>query len=692
MNISVPRADMTLNTSIRAWEKHRPHARNAATANPPSSFPPSAHLSPTPVPRTAASGHAPQPQDAAAVDALANSNTRLTKALTMHELAITFQPFGRTTKVAQGTLVLEAAKQAGIRLKTPCGGGGTCGKCLIRFTKGAPDTDEFSPADDDLALGYHKACNTELHQNAIILIPDASQFEEDARVLVDPEDERAGPPSPSIRKQLHKLPAATQEDARSDLERLRDLLGTTPRLCPRALPELPTALRESDWTITAVSINGQIIGFESGDTTAANFGIAVDLGTTTVAASLHDLHTGDRLGTASAMNGQIAFGDDVLARINIAIESPEGQTKLQRTIVDTLNGLIDELIAQSQVSRHHIYHLVIAGNTTMQQLLAGIDCKPLSELPFVQAFSDAHTTPTTPLGIKLAPCAQVTLMPQIGAFVGGDTTAGLLAVAPELEPGEPFVLVDIGTNGEIVASDGEKLLAASAAAGPAFEGARISCGMRAAPGAIEAVSIEDGELVLDVIGASKPAGLCGTALIDVAATLLETGILDATGRFLDDDELPTELSASLRARITTHNDAPAFVLATVEEAAGAAPLLILQRDIRELQLASAAIRAGVSLVLQRAGLDETPTYLLAGAFGNYINPVSAIRMGLLPSVDAANVRFIGNAAHAGAQMALLQSKSLEAANRTRARAEHVSLSTDPEFQMEFAMAMMFPES
>ncbi len=608
----------------------------------------------------------------------------------MNALSVTFQPSGRTVKVAPGTLVLEAAEHAGIRLKTPCGGGGTCGKCLVRFTHGAPDAPEAAPADDHLGLGYHKACNTMLQKNAVILIPEASQFEKNGRVLVDDAGADHPPPKSAVNKHLYEIDAATQEDSRSDLQRLQEVLPDLSHVHPEAIRTLPPALRKGNWTITTVTFNGMITGFEPGDTTAQNYGIAVDLGTTTVAASLHDLRTGQRLGTAASMNGQISFGDDVLARINVALEGEDKSKKLQQAAVGTLNELIEELIAQSGVERNHIYQIVVAGNTTMQQLLAGIDCKPLSEIPFVQAFSDALSLPASSVGLKLPASAYLTLMPQIGGFVGGDTTAGLLAVRHLIKEGEPFVFVDIGTNGEIVASDGKTLLASSAAAGPAFEGARISCGMRAAPGAIEGATIENGELLLRVIGDEKPTGLCGTALIDVAAALLECGIVDETGRFLDDDELPTTLSQELKARIVTHDDAPAFVLASEEEAAGGKPLLILQRDIRELQLASAAIRAGVSIVLRKAGLNATPTYLLAGAFGNYINPTSAVRMGLLPPVEDGVVRFIGNTAHAGAQRALLYAKELEQANNDRKRAEHASLSTDPEFQMEFAMAMMFP--
>jgi uncharacterized 2Fe-2S/4Fe-4S cluster protein (DUF4445 family) len=337
-----------------------------------------------------------------------------------------------------------------------------------------------------------------------------------------------------------------------------------------------------------------------------------------------------------------------------------------------------------------IYEVVMAGNSTMQQILCGLDPSALGEVPFIHAFDRAITVSAESLGIQTNPDAEVFVFPQIGSFVGGDTVAGMLAARLD-QFDKPVLLVDIGTNGEIVLANRGRMLATSTAAGPAFEGARIIQGMRATHGAIEKVLFHD-DVRLNVIGNTPPIGLCGTALIDAVAEMLRHGIVDETGRLLTGDELPAGLPACLRDRVVVDKGEPCFVLAEPDEGGIGRPICLWQKDIRELQLASGAILAGVNILLRRLDLKaaDLSTVLLAGAFGNFIRRSNALRIGLLPAVPCEGIRFIGNAASMGAKLALLSADERAYAEQLRQKTEHVDLSLDPAFQEEFGAAMMFP--
>jgi uncharacterized 2Fe-2S/4Fe-4S cluster protein (DUF4445 family) len=349
------------------------------------------------------------------------------------------------------------------------------------------------------------------------------------------------------------------------------------------------------------------------------------------------------------------------------------------------------LTTVSRLDRANVYEIVMAGNTTMQQIACGIDPSALGELPFVPVFTDALELRAADLNLDINPNGRVYVFPQIGGFVGGDTVAGIVASRLDREP-EPTLLVDIGTNGEIVLAHNGKLTAASVAAGPAFEGARISCGMRAVSGAIEKIVL-DGDLQANVIGNVRPAGLCGSGLIDAAAELLRVGILDPAGRIRPPAELPGTISKALRKRVVLRNDQADFVLAHKSETAGGEALFLTQRDVRELQLASAAIRAGINILLRQAGLRPADLHgvLLAGGFGNFIRRNHARRIGLLPPLPTQRIRFIGNASSMGAKRALLSVAEKQYAGALAARVRHVDLSLAPEFQAEFGEAMVFPE-
>lgn len=458
------------------------------------------------------------------------------------------------------------------------------------------------------------------------------------------------------------------------------------------LLELPGFLRGHNWQGTAVVAGDRLIGLEVGDTSCDAYGVALDLGTTTVVGALFDLVTGEEEAVSSTLNPQVGFGDDVISRIARVRENPTGLRELQQAALTAVNSVIHDLGMHAGVDTRYIYEVVIAGNSTMQQLLCGLDPSALGEMPFVQTFDEGLTIPARELGLAVNSGAEVFLFPQIGGFVGGDTVASMLAVGLEATE-EPTLLVDIGTNGEIVLAHEGRLYATSTAAGPAFEGARIVQGMRATGGAIEKVLVGE-NVLLNVIGNTQPVGICGTALIDAAAELLRQGIVDKTGRLLPANEAPTDLPKWLRIRLVTMDGQTNFLLAPPEETGSGEAIYLWQKDVRELQLATGAIRAGINILLRRVGLepDDLGRILLAGAFGNFIRRNNARRIGLLPQIPCARIHFIGNAAALGAKLALLSRDERERAERLRRATEHVDLSLDPEFQMELGMAMMFPEA
>jgi uncharacterized 2Fe-2S/4Fe-4S cluster protein (DUF4445 family) len=423
----------------------------------------------------------------------------------------------------------------------------------------------------------------------------------------------------------------------------------------------------------------------------ALYGMAIDLGTTTIVATLFDLTTGSERAVATSLNPQVEFGDDVVSRISRIRDDHTALGQLQRTVVKALNTLIRASAQKARITVQRIYEIVICGNSTMQQILCGLDPSGLGVLPFVQVSDDALSIPAPRLSIAASTHAEVFVFPQIGGFIGGDTVAGMLAA--HLDRAErPTLFVDIGTNGEIVLAHQGRLIATSTAAGPAFEGARITQGMRATTGAIEKVVLRD-DVYFNVIGNSRPMGLCGTALIDVAAELLRHGMMDQTGRILSREELPSHVPESLRVRLVSMNGTTGFMLVAANRAASNAPICLWQKDIRELQLAMGAIRAGINLLLRRAALipHDLGEVLLAGALGNFIRRSNACRIGLLPQIPLEHITFIGNAASMGAKLALLSVEERAYGMALSDKTEHIDLSLDPEFQTEFALAMMFPD-
>lgn len=609
------------------------------------------------------------------------------------EIRVAFQPSGRTVFALPGTNLLEVAARAGIVLQTPCGGNGTCGKCLVRVRSGATAwTDRASHphrlSAAQAADGWRLACATTVGADAVVEVPVTSLFEHTQKILT----QDTGQPlavHPAVTLSAAAMCPPTRTDNATDLDRLCAALGKPVDPDPFCLAALPGRLRSAQWQVQAVCEGRRLLDVLPANPPPRLLGIAFDLGTTTVVGTLIDLQTGREYGVHSALNGQIPMGDDVLSRIRCIRENPARLADLQGAAMNSLNEILAFLCREAGVSPGTVVCATLAGNTTMQQIVCGIDPSALGELPFTPAFAHALELSANALGLSIHPAARLYVFPQIGGFVGGDTVAGLLASGFD-RLRKPTLLVDIGTNGEIALLHNGRILCASAAAGPAFEGARIAQGMRATSGAIEKVLIREDDVHLNVIGNVPPTGLCGTALIDAVAEMLRHGLLDETGRIVPPEELPAALPEALRSRIEPADHTYRMVLAP---ATGALPAVCLQqRDIRELQLASGAIRAAVDTLLQLAGLAaaDLDAVLLAGAFGNFIRRNNAQRIGLLPPLPHQRIRFIGNASSMGAKMALLSVRARKRAEGLRARCTHVDLSADPMFQQAFSQAMLFP--
>jgi len=421
------------------------------------------------------------------------------------------------------------------------------------------------------------------------------------------------------------------------------------------------------------------------DSASQIFGLAVDLGTTTVVARLIDMADGQCRATEAALNPQTRFGDDVISRIAYAQSDGEFD-ELHEAIIDCINDLAAKLCKKAAVEPNGICEMCVAGNTTMNHIFLRLPITQLGQAPYKAYSLDARDIPPGEMGLKINPAGNIHTVENIAGFVGSDTTA--VALATDIESAEEMTLiVDIGTNGEIVFGTKDKLYAASCAAGPALEGARITCGSRACDGAIEAVVINEDDIDLDVIGNVPARSICGSGLIDAVAVMLDLGVIDRTGRFAEPKSLGDKLSPAILARFFEQDGQPAFRLGpdTGQQ------VFLSQKDIRQMQLAKGAIRAGVKLLQQKIGIEDSDIkqILLAGAFGNYIRKQSALRIGLLPAVEAERIRFVGNAAAAGAQMILLSRRCRDQARELARKIEYVEIAHEPDFQMVFADSMLF---
>jgi len=552
--------------------------------------------------------------------------------------SVTFLPDNRNVSVANGTTILEAARQAGVLIEAPCNGAGHCGKCLVRL-----------PVDDLACLVVHLDAPSEAGGEGAVLACHADIYGD-----------------------------VTVEVLRRREEGLRVISAGSGI---NVTPDPFIARRyEPDTHQTAILAGERLLATERGDTVAENYGLVVDIGTTTLVAALVDLTSGRELASASALNPQSLHAQDVLSRIRFAADS-DRLVLLQTVLVQELNRLVQELSAKTGVAGSRIYEAVLGGNTCMLHLLAGVDPTPLGKHPFEPSVTGDVHLKAADIGLAIAPAGLVYLPPVISAYVGADISAGILA-SDLASLGGATLFIDIGTNGELVLAADGRLTASATAAGPAFEGMNISCGMRAALGAIERVDISPhGALDLGVIGGTEPTGICGSGLMDLVAELVEAGIIGRSGRLTAPRS--GALNQALAERIIKIDGGSAFHLHE--------QVLLSQKDIRQVQLAKGAIRAGIELLLQEAGLlaADQDRVLIAGSFGYHLRERSLLTLGLLPPEAAGKVSFVGNTSRSGAEMLLVNRHLRPQLQQIVEQVRVVDLAGSPSFERVFVEMMGF---
>ena len=601
---------------------------------------------------------------------------------------VTGAPGPKSVRVPPGVTVFDSASWNGIAIDSTCGGHGTCRKCKVQVTPSSPvthhDTRTFSP--DQLGEGWRLACLVSATRDLTVAVPPLTTRPKAATVGVG----RQVILRPALQKRYVELTEPTLADQRTDLVRLCEAIDDLELTCDLAvLRTLPKVLREADFKVTAVIADEALIDVEAGDTSKVRYALAFDLGTTTVVATLLDLETGTPVSVSSMLNKQQPFGGDVITRISATMMDPQTLPRLQEAAAATLRELAAEVCAEGGVDPLHVYEVALAGNATMTALVLGIDPEPIGVAPFVMTSASFPAVAATDLGLDVHPGARAFVFPSLGAYVGGDIVAGMLATGMDRDK-RTRLFIDVGTNCEIVLSDGDTLLSTAAPAGPAFEGGAIRCGMRAADGAIEVVRLGD-PVELGVIGDVEPRGLCGSGLVDAVSELVRVGLLDSSGRFVPEDQAPT-VAPELADRLTMIGQERVFVLHRPSPDADPTDCVVLsQRDVRELQFAKAAISTGWSLLLDQLGLEagDVQQVLLAGSFGSYLSPASAVRIGLVPSLPVLRIVSAGNVAGEGAKMVLLSVRERAGAAALLEEVTYVELSDRPDFNDRFVEQLAF---
>jgi uncharacterized 2Fe-2S/4Fe-4S cluster protein (DUF4445 family) len=600
-----------------------------------------------------------------------------------------FRPDGAEVRVPSGTPVFDAASWNGIAIDSTCGGHGTCKKCKVRVISGELPVDSVDPrafSAEELRDGWRLACRANARDDLVIDVPPLQTRPKAALAGVG----RHVILRPAVQKRHLVLAEPSLEDQRSDLQRVLDALDDLePKASLELLRSLGSTLREAAFDVTAVVCDEELIDVEPGDTTARRYAIAFDVGTTTVVATLLDLESGQPVAVRSMLNRQQPYGADVITRISATMMDHEALAELRERAHETLAELTAEVCAEGEVEPREVYEVTACGNVTMIQLVLGIDPEPLSMAPFVVSTHSMPPVVASDFGVEVHPRAPAFVFPSLGAYVGGDIVAGLLATGLTRDR-RLRLFIDVGTNSEIALGSNERVLATAAPAGPAFEAAQIKCGMRAADGAIEGVKVDGESLALQVIGDVEPIGICGSGLVDAVAELVHCGLLDHSGRLIPDDAA-AELHPELSSRLTTIGKERVFVLHWRGEDAESS-VFLSQRDVRELQFAKASIATGWRILMGELGVEpkDVAQVLLAGSFGAYLTPLSAVRIGLVPDLALPRIVSAGNVAGEGAKIAALSSRERAEAHSILREVEYVELSGRADFNDMFIDQLAFP--
>ena len=599
-----------------------------------------------------------------------------------------FLPSNQSFKVPPGVSVFDAASWNGIAIDSTCGGHGTCKKCKVQITEGIVpisrlDIRAFS--QEELKNGWRLACVARATENLAITVPPMTTRPKAATVGVG----RQVILRPAVQKRYLELSEPTLQDQRPDIQRVLDAIDDFElKVEFSVLQKLPKILRSANFKLTAVIVDDTLIDLEPGDTSSIKFGIAFDLGTTTVVATLLDLETGTPASVKSMLNKQQPFGADVISRISATMLDETALDKLRLAAQNTLSELANEVCETANIEPVNVYEISVAGNATMIHLALGVDPEPVGVAPFITASQHWPILLASEYGVQINPNAKAYTFPSLGAYVGGDIVAGVLATGMDRDK-RVRLFIDVGTNCEIVLSSGDTILTTAAPAGPAFEAASIKCGMRAAEGAIEVIKINQGAVEIQVIGEVQPVGICGSGLVDAVSELVKIGFLDSSGRFVDDDsalKIQPNLASKL---ITLENGERIFVL----HGDASEPLVYLtQRDVRELQFAKASIATGWKILLEQLEIQESEIQqvLLAGSFGSYLSPASAVNIGLVPKLPILRILSAGNVAGEGAKMALLSQSERKGAETVIEEIEYVELSDRSDFNDKFIEQLAFP--
>lgn len=649
----------------------------------------------------------------------------------MKKYNIILQPSGRRGQADEGMSVRSAARELGVEIESICAENATCGKCMVlieegRFEKYNIDSrrENLSPVgteeraylerrpkllkDKGWEIGQVRlSCQCKIMGDVLINVPEESRGNK--QIVRKSARERAIEIKPAIRKYLVTMSPPTLERPIADWERLAKGLETSMGLVrgveeklPRwydftidyqCLRTLSKTLRESKWNVTVSVWNDkEVVSVQSGYH-EDSYGAAVDIGSTTVALYLCNLRTGELLAAESEMNPQIVYGEDVMSRIQYAIDQPDGLEKLHKAIIATLNKLLSQAAHTAKIKMHEILEMVLVGNSTMHHILLNLHPKDLGLAPFVPTIHKSMDIKARELGLHINASGNIHVLPTIASFVGADTSGVILAEEPHKQD-ENWLLIDVGTNAELVLGNRKRLVCTSTPTGPALEGAHVEYGMRAAPGAMERVHIDETTLepkykVIGVEGwntdhaefTGQVKGICGSAIIDSVAELFRTGIVDSRGKFKKDFE---------SKRIRQGESGWEYVLAWKEETSIGRDIPITQQDVRQIQLAKAALFTAARTLLKRMDLQSPDKIILAGGFGSYIDKEKAMLIGLIPDCELPNVYAVGNAAGDGARIALLNIEKRNEIDDVTRKVERFELPTDPDFQNQFMLATSFP--
>ena len=590
---------------------------------------------------------------------------------------------GRDLNLKIGANLRTALIEAGIPLDSPCGGQGTCLKCKAQISGISEKLTELEReklSAEELRSGWRLACQVTVEAPGEVRLPEIEVFRAKASFSLLGEEI---PLQPNVRLKHFELSEPTISDQRADWNRLADYLEISEPGQVRAelslLQEISHQLREWNFQGEAVLVGDTVVALDPPNSARGTLGVALDIGTTTLAAGLVDLDTGKVVALDAEMNPQITFGADVISRIVYMQDSPEKKEKLQKELIKGLNQLLFRVCRIARRERERIFEATVVGNTTMLHSLLGLDARHIALAPFVGVLNRALCVPARELGLQIHPRGKVHILPAIASFVGADTVAVILATRL-YQTRVPRLAIDIGTNGEVMLATKDGILTASTAAGPAFEGGGIKFGMRATKGAISSFQATP-SVDYTVIGSSMARGICGSGLIDLVAELFRVGVLDQAGRMLLPSETGSSLAAELAQRVRVRGEGREFVVFKNEET----EITLTQQDVRELQLAKGAIRAGIELLIKEASINtgDIQEVLLSGVFGNYINREKAVTLGLIPPFPLDRIHFIGNGAMDGALRALINLEERHRADGISAQVHHVELSGRADFEETF---------